>query len=214
MEHAEAVKTKAAERYMLGEMPDTEAESFEEHYFDCSVCANDVRDEMKVLEWGREIAKDQRVPLPMISRRRFTQWIPLAAAAALVVGLGLPMAMRSGKEGPSAEPGRMISLGTGVSRGPDDNVFVLRKGETPMPSVDVAVADGSQFAAYEATVHDDHGTRLTPVSKPAALVEKEGTIEFVLRDLPAGTYAVTIEGVRKDGKRTKIDEVRFTVRYE
>ena len=212
MEHTEAVKTKAAERYMLGEMPEPEAESFEEHYFDCAVCANDVRDEMKVLEWGREIAKDQRVPVPLISRRRFTQWIPLAAAAALVVGLGLPMAMQRGKEAPMASAGQSFPLHAGASRGPNENVYKVSRGETLIVAVDVPYDERSQFSTYDATIRDAAGKTFDPVSAPASRVD-ETTFELVLRDLPAGTYGVTIEGVRKDGKRSKVVEESFTVQY-
>jgi len=213
MEHEEAVKTKASERYMLGEMSESEAESFEDHYFDCSVCANDIRDEMKVLEWGREIAKGQSASVSRISRRRFTQWIPLAAAAALVVGLGLPMAMRS-DEGPSASAGQSFALHAGASRGQAENVFKVAPGETLIVAVDVPVGEGSDFSTYDATIRDAAGkTPFDPMSSPASRVVDDGTFELVLRDLPAGTYEVTIEGVRKDGKRSTVVEQSFTVQY-
>jgi hypothetical protein len=43
MTHAQAVKTSAAERYLLDEMPELERYAFEEHYFSCLECAEDVR---------------------------------------------------------------------------------------------------------------------------------------------------------------------------
>ncbi len=43
MTHTEAVDTLATERYLLGEMNDTEREAFEAHYFDCADCADEVR---------------------------------------------------------------------------------------------------------------------------------------------------------------------------
>jgi hypothetical protein len=42
MEHQEAVNTLASERYILGEMTDAERDSFEEHFFSCADCADDV----------------------------------------------------------------------------------------------------------------------------------------------------------------------------
>jgi hypothetical protein len=42
MEHQEAMSTLASERYLLGEMTDTERISFEEHCFSCAECAQDV----------------------------------------------------------------------------------------------------------------------------------------------------------------------------
>src|SRR5215831_18125879 len=43
MDHAEAVGMKAAERYLLGELSPRDHEAFEEHFFECTDCAEDVR---------------------------------------------------------------------------------------------------------------------------------------------------------------------------
>ena len=43
MDHDEAVRLQAAVKYVLGELPLAERDSFEEHYFDCSDCALDVQ---------------------------------------------------------------------------------------------------------------------------------------------------------------------------
>jgi hypothetical protein len=43
MDHLAAVQTSAVERYLLDELPDPEREEFEQHYFDCRICAEEVR---------------------------------------------------------------------------------------------------------------------------------------------------------------------------
>ena len=43
MDHHNAVESRASERYLLGEMSEPERFEFEAHYFDCAVCADDVR---------------------------------------------------------------------------------------------------------------------------------------------------------------------------
>ena len=43
MTHQRAVESMASERYLLGEMSDEERDLFEEHYFECSECAEDIR---------------------------------------------------------------------------------------------------------------------------------------------------------------------------
>lgn len=42
MNHKKALETKASERYLLGEMSDLERHLFEEHFFLCEECAEDV----------------------------------------------------------------------------------------------------------------------------------------------------------------------------
>jgi anti-sigma factor RsiW len=44
MKHEEAIEMLMAERYVLGELPGTQREEFEEHMFSCAHCAQDVRD--------------------------------------------------------------------------------------------------------------------------------------------------------------------------
>jgi anti-sigma factor RsiW len=43
MTHQQAVTTFASERYLLDEMSEAERSTFEEHYFSCSECAEEVR---------------------------------------------------------------------------------------------------------------------------------------------------------------------------
>ena len=43
MTHHQAVEKLAVERYLLDEMPEIERFAFEEHLFDCDICAADVR---------------------------------------------------------------------------------------------------------------------------------------------------------------------------
>jgi len=42
MDHNEALRLQAAEKYVLGELPPPLRDEFEEHFFDCQECALDV----------------------------------------------------------------------------------------------------------------------------------------------------------------------------
>ena len=43
MDHEVARTSHAVERYLLGEMPSSERDEFEEHYFACTDCASEIR---------------------------------------------------------------------------------------------------------------------------------------------------------------------------
>lgn len=43
MNHEEAVRTQAAERYLLGEMNEAERDAWEAHFFSCAVCAEELK---------------------------------------------------------------------------------------------------------------------------------------------------------------------------
>lgn len=97
MEHDDAIRLHSAERYVSGELSPEERDVFEEHFFDCPECAEEVR-------WGQIFAANARA----IARERPAQqyrpgfretwraWfslrpafaLSLAANAVLAVGFG------------------------------------------------------------------------------------------------------------------------------
>ena len=95
MTHQQAVQSMAAERYLLDEMSELERHRFEEHYFDCVDCAEEVRIGGVVREEVR--AAGPSVPaiqprslriVPARARNLFTVVMPWAAAAALALFAG------------------------------------------------------------------------------------------------------------------------------
>lgn len=96
MHHAEAMKTFAAERYVLGELTEQQALAYEEHFFDCRECAEEVKAATALADDGRETFRTQpAVSVPQFRpprRRRLALFWPLpmgaAAAILLVAGAG------------------------------------------------------------------------------------------------------------------------------
>ena len=78
-----------AERYVVGDMPELERTSFEEHFFGCSLCFRTVR----ALEDARQVLAEQRADVGVAPPSPGTglplKW--LAAAATLVIIAGLSM---------------------------------------------------------------------------------------------------------------------------
>ena len=60
MEHDEAIRSQAAERYAAHELSPTERDAFEEHFFDCQACADDVRFELAFRANARAVSREQR----------------------------------------------------------------------------------------------------------------------------------------------------------
>jgi len=106
MEHERAIQNLAVESYLLGEMSPAERESFEEHYFECAICAEDLRAAAQFMEDAKDLLADGHATpaVPASSRAReadarkplawdWLGWLrPQAAAmmiAALVVIIGV-----------------------------------------------------------------------------------------------------------------------------
>ena len=89
MTHQDAVGTLATERYLLEEMSELERHSFEEHFFACADCAEDLRIGELMRVGSRELREKQPIPF---QPRRAQRWVvtampwAMAASLALVVG--------------------------------------------------------------------------------------------------------------------------------
>jgi len=94
MSHDNAVATMAAERYLLDELTEAERDVFEEHYFTCPECAEDVRAGEAMRRETQDVFRvtRERAPLPFrpAARRSFqlTGVLPWAVAAMLVLAVG------------------------------------------------------------------------------------------------------------------------------
>src|SRR5689334_17478811 len=98
MTHAEAENAGAVERYLLGQMGDAEADSFEQHFFECAVCADEVAAGAIMTENARALPEPlpkpaaAAEPAAMRMRNAIVQWwrrpsflAPAFAALALAV---------------------------------------------------------------------------------------------------------------------------------
>jgi anti-sigma factor RsiW len=91
--HQDVVETLAAERYLLGEMSEAERHRFEEHFFTCEECAEDMRLGSRLQNDAKAIFPSGRFSVPSSGatvlswRRRATVAMPWAAAASLALAL-------------------------------------------------------------------------------------------------------------------------------
>ncbi|MDQ3282636.1 MAG: zf-HC2 domain-containing protein [Acidobacteriota bacterium] len=222
MDHDYATAEHLAERYFLGELSDAEADAFEEHFFDCVECAAYVREELVMLEAGREVARAAlaaKAPapapsnvVPMTPRRKVPSWISAAAAAMLVVAVVTPFQLRNGNSAPSMEIVRPVAVPFSAERG---------AGAAPLGpfaagaliSLDVAVPQScSDDANCAIGVREMKSKKLAFASRRVAYEEKNPYALLLLRDLPAGSYEVAIEGIGADGKRVPLATQAFNVR--
>src|SRR5260370_19753091 len=91
MEHAQAVEIKAVERYLLGEIAPSTREEFEEHFFDCKECSEDLRIGTLFLDTTKEVLATDPVPGRVRSapRQRFQWFRPQYALASCVALLAV-----------------------------------------------------------------------------------------------------------------------------
>ena len=140
MTHQESVKTLASERYLLEEMTELERHAFEEHFFDCADCAEDVRAGAYLREGARSglvtaHASSSVVAFPgKPASRQLPTFIPWAAAASLALVSGYQALFLSTGSGPRLEPQALTPVTLRpATRGAEPVVLV--DGDTPVALV-------------------------------------------------------------------------------
>jgi hypothetical protein len=203
MEHQEAVRTLASERYLLGEMTEAERDSFEDHFFSCTECADDVLAGEKM----RTGAASGLVPASATKKRSFQPSVvlPWAAAASFAVVAGY-QSMRV----PSSVAGGPMALTPLTLR-------AATRGEqltiSPKPGSVVTLAidlDGNRFEnglKYE--LRDERGD---VVSSGDAPVPVSGAPLLLL--FPSSVFGSSgryVLGVQQPGTTSNVAEYRFAV---
>jgi hypothetical protein len=164
MTHEQAVSTFASERYLLEEMNEPERTVFEEHYFSCPDCADDVRMGAVMSDGARAGLMSERANQSTVSditssdawRRRTSgtrRWyqsvaIPWAAAATLAVVAGYQTFV--GTPGGSLSRPEALAPVTlrPASRGQEPKVVVSRNSSVATLAVDTSAAVSGSSLSY------------------------------------------------------------------
>jgi len=154
MDHNEAVRLHAAEKYLLGELPKEKHAEYEEHYFDCSACAEEIKATAVFMESARQVAREDALQ-PMGSRDvrlagkvagGWFAWlrpaiaVPVFAALVLVVGYQNGITIPRLKNSGSSQNAQIIGANStfqllGSSRGGSEsgeagNKVQVKQGES------------------------------------------------------------------------------------
>jgi hypothetical protein len=204
MEHVQAVNTLATERYILDEMTAEERESFEEHYFSCPECAEDVRAGAIMRDGARSglaragsaSAVEHRAVLPLRGAGR--AWrpsiaLPWAAAAALALAVGYqtiegPLVSRPASGALPLTPStlRPASRGQEPAVSPGAGGIVTLAVDLGTGQFDHVIryelrrADGGMIASGEAPAPDPGGPLLLML--PGSMLSASGHYVLVLKN--------------------------------
>jgi hypothetical protein len=165
MTHENAVATMAVERYLLDEMSELERHTFEEHFFDCGECAEEMRLGNLLRHDARAVFPD-RAPGRVLrtdefSPRRRPMWVPplkvaMPWAAAAVLALALTYQVRGPGTASFGEDGvqalTTVSLRP-ASRGPVPTVTLPDSGSVAL-ALDVNAGTPGDSLTYRLARED------------------------------------------------------------
>lgn len=200
MNHEDAVKSMATERYTLDEMEPAERNAFEEHFFDCSVCADDVVDSAKIGAGVRreELHVPVPVPMPLPAPRRSNWWA--VAASVFAVGLGYQsfwvVPHLKSAQTQVIQVAEAIPLES-ESRGSAEKVVRVVRRDEAIP-LTFPIETTTPQALYVCEVHDDAGK--TRASFTVTRAEASELVRRVLmpHTLSSGDYKLVIRGGERE----------------
>lgn len=197
MDHAEAIRGQAAERYQLGELDAEQRERFEEHFFDCAECAESVRvgaafEEQSRAAFRREDALALRARPAAWSRALWpvaaTLFAGLLAHQSFVVLPRLRGELERA-EGLQAAPWYFLS----VSRA-EPQVLLLEPGQR-MLGLTLSRSSERSFAHYRCELRDQKGNLRQSALVPAPPQGDELQLLLPVARLEPGSYVVSVSGL-------------------
>ena len=209
MDHSEAVRLSAAEKYLSGELTEALRDQFEEHYFDCLECANDLKALTTFRAASRMVFEEEvaaKVPrqLPETERAGWLSWLrplvavpAIAALAAVLVFqniVTIPELKQRSATAPLAEAyGSSFRL-RGTTRGESISTVSVHPNESF--ALDFDFIPAQVFASYQGLLLDDAGVSALTFHVPADLANREVHMAIPAGLLRAGKYNLVFNGVR------------------
>jgi hypothetical protein len=224
MDHTEAVRSSAAERYAIGDLPVAEVEEFERHFFECSQCSEELRTLTILASDARAVFAEAPVPViapqpePRVADRvkdKVTAWWrqpwilgPAFAALAVIVFVSLDPGLRQ----PSGKIEQVSQFPLRASARGKETLVTPSAGATSFTLYMDKTWDGSADS-YRAVIRDEAGDK----QRAAFTLKDPGAGHFIeisipAHALPAGDYVLVVE----DSASPNADLARypFTLRFE
>jgi hypothetical protein len=222
MDHSEAVRLGAAERYLLGELPPEVREQFEDHFFGCLECAQDVRAGAAFVDGARDILSSERARtlarvLPKQSSRGW--WASLLRPAVLVPVMALlilfaayqnmvviPGLSRALSKSNTPQTLQSFSLVTANSRAGGSLSITVAPNKPFTLSVDIP--PDNQFSFYTCDLQTESGTLI--VSSKVMAEDARETVQLLIPPsrLGAGKYVLIVRGHTSNAE-TSTDVTRY-----
>lgn len=208
MDHIEAIQGQFVEQYLLGELSPAQRDLFEEHFFDCPICAEDVHSGAMFVDNARSLLRSEEATA--IAPGAFAKFgLPFQAAAwAAVCMLGLVCyeniytipALKLGSasiRAPEVLPTvSLLGMGSRAElqpvAAPAGNVF----------AVEFEIPGGPNFASYTCEIRDANNALKFSLPISAAQAKDAVRLAIPRSALSAGKYRIVVLG-NKPGQPAK-----------
>ena len=211
MDHSEAIRLMAAEKYLLGELTQESRDQFEEHFFECQECAQDVSAGAAFVEHSKVVLAGSPQPIPQVVPARqpgkqpssWLAWlrpsvaVPVMALMLAVIGYQNLFTYPKLKDEMAlvSRPQLLASasLINANTRGANRIVVSSRQGEPFLLFVDIPAE--TRFSSYITELDAPTGKSLWSLTIPADAAKDTVNLRVPPGNYAAGTYTVVVRGV-------------------
>jgi len=239
MDHSEAVRLQAAEKYVLGKLPKDEHAAYEEHYFDCASCAEEIKATVAFMECVRQVAQEEaaervgsRTLVPAVAsastsaRGSWLGWLRPAFAAPVLAALfvfityqnsvTIPRLKEASSHSAAPEAVRYFSLLPAGARGEGSSSSIVKVGPQEDFSLDVDMP-GNSPTGYLCQVQDESGRVRFTVLVSAEQAKNNVRINVPGGVLQPGKYKLVILSGQPSAAQTDLGnaaaKLPFTVEF-
>jgi hypothetical protein len=214
MNHDEAIRLKAAEKYLLGELSAELRDQYEDHYFGCAECAQDIRTGAVFIDNARDVLIPPSVTELGSKHQpaRSSGWwaallrpafaVPALALLLLVAGyqnaVTIPHLKTAVAQSETAQTLPSFSLISGNSRGGAPLAIVVPAGKPFSFFVDIPPNGG--YSSYVCVFQTESGT--PELSLNVSADEAKRTVQLLIPAgrLASGKHVLVVRGLDSQGK--------------
>jgi hypothetical protein len=221
MNHDEAIREQAVERYLLGELAEDARARFEEHFFDCTICASELKTGalfVDALRTDRQAARPSRPDIRLLPKRtapRLRPWlVPALAASLLVVAyqnvLVLPAMRRAANVAQAPAVMNNVVLANIDARGGDIPKVVAPALGSFLLSVDIP--SKGDYASYICLLYNSSGEQLWQMPITVQQAENTVSLRVPTEKAASGTNELRVLGVpAAGGSPVEVGRYRFSL---
>jgi hypothetical protein len=218
MDHKDAVRLKATERYLLNELDPDQLDQFEEHLFDCPDCAVDLRAAAMFVEQSKNVlAADHatmRAQAAAPARGSWFSWLrPAFAVPAMALMLAVVgyqnFSLRKSLHEPRLLPWAQVNVGTYGGNGP---VVFTTPGKGFL--LFVRIPPDPDYSRYRADLYNPAGGLEWSLAIPATSAQDQWPVAVPGANRKAGTYTLAVTGTAAAGQAREIGRTSFQLQIQ
>ncbi len=229
MNHEEAIRTQAAERYLLGEMNEAERDAWEAHFFSCAVCAEELKAGAGFVNAVQDFfasapastqAPERKPALAWLSWREFLRPVPAFACAMLLLVGGFTVYQNTVTMTRLRKPQVMASVFLTQPRSGESKTIAVPRDSQFELQIEFVPGD---FKAYEGQIISESGSEsgskservVATIPIPAQQAGGRISISLYAGTLQPGNYRLVVHGVTgENGQKIEVARYPFALEFQ